>query len=120
MSEAVEGFGSQLRSRRRSSGLSQEELAERSGLNARTIRNLERGRARWPYRDTLHRLADALELQDAARQEFTAPIRFTSMVSLHPFGLVESRGPMGPCTPAEAIKFVAELKAQGRYQADVY
>lgn len=74
MSEAVEGFGSQLRSRRRSSGLSQEELAERSGLNARTIRNLERGRARWPYRDTLHRLADALELQDAARTEFmTAP-----------------------------------------------
>ena len=23
-------------------------------------------------------------------------------------------------TPAEAMKFIAELKAQGRYQADVY
>ncbi len=76
MSEAGEGFGTQLRAWRRSSGLSQEELAERSGLNVRTIRNLERGRARWPYRDTVHRLADALELPELARAEFvTAPGR---------------------------------------------
>ncbi len=26
----------------------------------------------------------------------------------------------GGCTPVEAAKFVTELKAQGRYQADVY
>ena len=39
----------------------------------------------------------------AARQELTAPIRLISMVSFHALGLVESSGPMGPCTPAEAI-----------------
>jgi transcriptional regulator with XRE-family HTH domain/tetratricopeptide (TPR) repeat protein len=72
MSEADGNFGARLRARRQSCGLSQEELAERAGLNARTIRNLERGRARWPYRDTLQRLADALELRDTDRAEFLA------------------------------------------------
>ena len=61
MSDDHGGFGARLRACRRSAGLSQEELAERSGLSVRTISNLERGRARWPYRDTLRRLADALE-----------------------------------------------------------
>jgi tetratricopeptide (TPR) repeat protein/transcriptional regulator with XRE-family HTH domain len=70
MSDDHGGFGARLRACRRSAGLSQEELAERSGLSVRTISNLERGRARWPYRDTLRRLADALDLRDAARAEF--------------------------------------------------
>jgi transcriptional regulator with XRE-family HTH domain len=64
------GVGAQLRACRVSAGLSQEELAERAGLSVRTIRNLECGRARWPYRETLHRLADALELRHAARAAF--------------------------------------------------
>jgi len=53
-------------------GLSQQELAERAGLSVRTIGNLERGASKWPYRDSLHRLADALELRDEARAEFIA------------------------------------------------
>src|SRR6185437_272616 len=61
-------------------GLSQDELAERSGLSSRTIRNLESGRTSSPYRDTLRRLADALELSGAARIEFigTPDRRLTS------------------------------------------
>src|SRR5512135_174975 len=66
------GFGARLRACRRSAGLSQQELAERAGVSVRAISNLERDRARWPYRDTLHRLADALELRDAVRAEFIA------------------------------------------------
>lgn len=58
------GVGEQLRRFRLSAGLSQEELATRSGLTARTIGNLERGCSRWPYPATLKRLADALELGD--------------------------------------------------------
>jgi tetratricopeptide (TPR) repeat protein len=50
--------------------LSQEELAERSGLSARAISKLECGHARWPYQDTLRRLADALGLHGAVRAEF--------------------------------------------------
>ena len=70
MSEDGGGFGARLRSCRLSAGLSQEELAQRSGLSGRAIANLERGQARWPHRETLNRLAGALELRDAARAEF--------------------------------------------------
>ncbi len=66
------GFGALLRARRRAAGLSQQELAERAGLSIRTIGNLERGASKWPYRDSVHRLADALGLRDEARAEFIA------------------------------------------------
>jgi tetratricopeptide (TPR) repeat protein len=66
----ADAFGALLYAGRRSAGLSQEELAERSGLSVRTIRELERGRTRWPYPDSVQRLADALELRDTARVEF--------------------------------------------------
>jgi tetratricopeptide (TPR) repeat protein/DNA-binding XRE family transcriptional regulator len=65
-----EEFGFRLRAVRRSAGLSQQELARRSGLSIRTISDLERGRTRWPYRDSLYRLADALELAGPERAEF--------------------------------------------------
>src|SRR5512146_281321 len=72
MADDGRGFGGQLASRRRVAGLSQQELAERSGLSVRAIGNLERGRVRWPHPDTARRLADALELRSEARDEFMA------------------------------------------------
>jgi tetratricopeptide (TPR) repeat protein/transcriptional regulator with XRE-family HTH domain len=66
------GFRARLRACRQSAGLSQQELAGRSGLSVRAISDLERGRTRWPYPDSLHRLADALDLRDADRAEFIA------------------------------------------------
>jgi tetratricopeptide (TPR) repeat protein/transcriptional regulator with XRE-family HTH domain len=65
-------FGDRLRARRQGAGLSQQELAERSGLSVRSISNLERGRTQWPYRDSVSRLADALGLREADRAEFMA------------------------------------------------
>ena len=65
-------FGARLRAVRRSAGLSQQELAERSGLSIRTISNLERGRTRWPFPASVHRLADALGLDDGMRSDFLA------------------------------------------------
>jgi tetratricopeptide (TPR) repeat protein len=65
-------FAALLRASRRSAGLSQEELASRSGLSVRTIGNLERGRIRWPHPDSVHRLADALELSGQPRRAFLA------------------------------------------------
>jgi tetratricopeptide (TPR) repeat protein/DNA-binding XRE family transcriptional regulator len=70
MSDDGEEFGARLRACRRSTGLSQQELARRSGLSIRTISDLERGRTRWPYRDSLYRLADALELAGQERADF--------------------------------------------------
>ena len=72
MSDVARAFGARLRSCRQSAGLSQQELAERSGLSVRAISDLERGRTRFPYQDSLARLADALALGGAARTEFIA------------------------------------------------
>jgi tetratricopeptide (TPR) repeat protein/transcriptional regulator with XRE-family HTH domain len=72
MSREAGEFGALLRARRRSAGLSQQEMAERSGLAVRTISDLERGRTQWPYPDSVHRLADALELSGGPRAEFIA------------------------------------------------
>jgi len=72
VSDVARGFGTRLRSCRQSAGLSQQELAERSGLSVRAISDLERGRTRFPYQDSLARLADALALGGAARTEFIA------------------------------------------------
>jgi transcriptional regulator with XRE-family HTH domain/tetratricopeptide (TPR) repeat protein len=65
-------FGAQLRNRRRAAGLSQAELAERSGLSVRAISDLERGRTRWPYPRSVQRLADAMSLSEEAGDEFSA------------------------------------------------
>lgn len=72
MTDDIRQFGVRLGAFRRSAGLSQQELAERSGLSVRAISNLERGRTRWPHPDSVHRLADALGLRDQARVGFIA------------------------------------------------
>ena len=61
-----------MRSCRQLAGLSQQELAERSGLSVRAISDLERGRTRFPYQDSLARLADALAFAGPAKTEFIA------------------------------------------------
>lgn len=72
MDDCAEGFGRRLRVCRTSSGLSQQELAERSGLSIRAISKLECGQTRWPYPASVDRLAHALGLRDAERAEFVA------------------------------------------------
>ena len=60
-------FGDLLRRRRLAAGLTQEALAERAGLSLRGLSDLERGARRWPHRETVLRLADALCLNGADR-----------------------------------------------------
>ncbi|WP_043474393.1 helix-turn-helix domain-containing protein [Streptomyces collinus] len=64
------GFGALLRARRSGAGLTQEELAERSGLSVRAIRDLERGRVARPRRETVRLLATALGLPEDEHEEF--------------------------------------------------
>jgi predicted ATPase/transcriptional regulator with XRE-family HTH domain len=65
-------FGQLLRQARAAAELTQEALAERATLSARTISDLERGLKTRPQAATLHLLMDALGLDAAARQRFEA------------------------------------------------
>src|SRR5215831_19134691 len=65
--DADTSFGELLRYYRRLAELTQEELAERSGLSVRSISDLERGGAHVPRRATLNFIARALDLDDASR-----------------------------------------------------
>jgi transcriptional regulator with XRE-family HTH domain len=64
------GFGEALRRRRIEAGFTQEELAERAGMSARGVQDLERGVRRKPYPGTVRRLAEALTLRGADRLTF--------------------------------------------------
>jgi tetratricopeptide (TPR) repeat protein/transcriptional regulator with XRE-family HTH domain len=70
LDDAGPAFGESLRRLRVGTGLSQEELAGRSGLAARTIARLEKGLSRCPHPESARRLADALKLGDAERAAF--------------------------------------------------
>ena len=68
-------FGALLQRHRRAAGLTQEALAERAGLSARAVSDLERGVHRRPYPVTVRLLADALALPEAERAALLAAAR---------------------------------------------
>jgi tetratricopeptide (TPR) repeat protein/transcriptional regulator with XRE-family HTH domain len=68
-------FGRLLRHYRHASGLSQEKLAERAGLSARAVSDLERGTTVRPYWHTVAALSAALGLRGADRDEFARASR---------------------------------------------
>jgi len=64
-------FAVMLKQLRTAHGMTQEELAERSGASVRSISDLERGISRLPRKDTVQLLADALQLSpDESAQLF--------------------------------------------------
>ena len=67
MSADAASFGVFLKQYRLAAGLTQEALAERAGLSARAISDLERGVNRIPRQDTLDLLAHALALPPRKR-----------------------------------------------------
>lgn len=75
MNRGETAFGGLLRRSRHAAWLTQEELAERSGLSARTIQGIERGQVTRPQRESVRLLADALGLAGTPRAEFEAAAR---------------------------------------------
>jgi DNA-binding XRE family transcriptional regulator len=55
-------FGQMVRMHRRRSGFTQEVLADRAGVSARNLRDIEAGRVTRPRSDTVRLIADALDL----------------------------------------------------------
>ena len=68
-------FGELLRQRRLAAGLTQEALAERAGVSAKAISDLERDPGRTPRLDTVGLLADALDLDPGERAGLLAAAR---------------------------------------------
>jgi predicted ATPase/DNA-binding XRE family transcriptional regulator len=90
-------LGDLLKSLRASAGMTQEELAERAGVSARTVSDVERGLRTRIYRDTAGRLAEALGLSGAARTEFEASAR----------GRPDGRGvPSAPALPIPPTRLI--------------
>ncbi len=72
MAESSESFADLLRRFRREAGLTQEELAARSGMSLRGLSDLERALRTRPYLHTVNALADALALSTGDRSRFSA------------------------------------------------
>src|SRR5215207_7711308 len=75
MSEAAPAFGELLRRLRSAAGLSQEDLAGRSGVSRNGISDLERGASQIPRFETVRMLADALTLSEDERAPLIAAAR---------------------------------------------
>ena len=68
-------LGHLVRDLRRAAGLTQEELASRTGLSTRAISDLERGASHTPRSTTLQHLVAGLNLTDRDREHFDAVAR---------------------------------------------
>lgn len=68
-------FGELILRFRLTVGLTQEELAERSGISARSVSDFERGFTHRPQRETVRLLAEALQLAEDDRAVFEAAAR---------------------------------------------
>jgi len=91
---AGETPGLWLRAQRVAAGLTQEDLAERSGVSLRAIADLERGRTHRPYPSSVRALVRALGLPDTAAAELVARYRAANETPAQ--GLDLAAGPAEP------------------------
>ncbi len=87
-------FGAVLRRYRLAAGLSQEALAERSGLSLRGISDLERGERTSPRFETVRLLADGLALDPQQRDELVAAARSSPLSDAGPPLLPRPHSPL--------------------------
>ncbi|MFF3980734.1 helix-turn-helix domain-containing protein [Streptomyces sp. NPDC001828] len=96
----IDQVGLLLRRLRTRSGLTQEQVAERSGVSVRTIRRLERGEPAKRLLSAVNLLADALDASPDDRQQLTASLT-ASAEERHPVRLQE-RGPLADASDEPA------------------
>ena len=97
-------FGTRLRQLREAAGLTQEELALRSGVSAKAISTLERGERKRPYPHTIRSLADALDLSENERAAL--------FVAVPKRGSVDA--PVGPALATESNLPIPSTSLLGR------
>src|SRR5690348_10543044 len=89
-------FGALLQRYRQAAVLSQEALAERAQLSVQAISQLERGLRRQPRLETVHLLAQALNLTEAERA--------TLLTAARPSG--RAPGPLAEGLPTGTLTFL--------------
>jgi tetratricopeptide (TPR) repeat protein/DNA-binding XRE family transcriptional regulator len=96
-----ERLGAAIRSRRVAAGLTQEELAERSGLTARTIRNIERGHSSRPYGRSLDLVTGVLGLAAPAAPRPLTESSAAGGAGPEPVPAAPGAGPAGGLVPRQ-------------------
>ncbi len=96
-------LGDLLRRYRVASGQSQEALAERAGLSARSISDLERGVNLRPHHGTIDLLADALDLAPQSRAMLEAMVTHRRRPRTAPSSLVKKPAPLLPSEPTPLL-----------------
>ncbi len=106
--QTTEPFGAMLRRLRVAAGLSQERLAERSGISATGVAALESGRRTTPRLNTVGLLCDALGVDAAQRSALIAAARpgGTTPVEAPAESEVATPHPTAPSPPAGERVFV--------------
>jgi tetratricopeptide (TPR) repeat protein/transcriptional regulator with XRE-family HTH domain len=112
------GFGAAVRRRRIAARFTQEQLAGKAGLSARSLGDIERGRVRYPRPETVRLLAAAFELAEAELAEFHALARADYWAgreddtaepapapAAHPVEPVPSASPVPAQLPADVAAF---------------
>jgi transcriptional regulator with XRE-family HTH domain len=100
-------FGTQLRRLRGAAGLTQEELASRSGLSAIAVSSLERGARKRPYPHTVRSLADALGLSEDERASLLAAVPKRKATAPE---ISSAQGPNLPSPPTPLVGRQRELR----------
>ncbi len=115
------GFGRLLARFRMARGLSQEELAERSGVSVRAIRDLERGHVGRPRKTSVVLLADALALSGAESAAFMKAVADLARRSFERGEPVQAPARLVPCQlPPDIADFTGRevalerLRSRGR------
>lgn len=97
-----------LQQRRTARGLTQEELAERAGVSVRTLSDIERGVSRYPHRDTLRLLGEALDLTPDEIMALQQAARHPSLSNAS--GAAANQSPGAPDAVAPLIGRERELQ----------
>jgi predicted ATPase/DNA-binding XRE family transcriptional regulator len=103
-------FGLLLKQHRRNAWLTQEELAERSGLSVRTIRGLERGEGHNPRPDTVDLLARALELSEEERASLFAATKRGNAAASTPAASFQPTLPVPPTSLVGRERELTEIR----------
>ncbi len=104
-------FGELLRRRRQAAGLTQEALAERAGVSAKAISDLERDPDRSPRLDTVALLADALDLDQAERRSLLAAARPHPAPGAGAAVAPDGRWPTPPALPRPLTPLIGRARA---------